>query len=553
MKRIILALVIGIALFWSPSISPSVDMKHDLFDKAVFALTQDPIGINFTSPTTGESLSRNTTIKVNATVIVGANVMLRWNNDSWINITDSYNSTSRLYEYPMDASCLPTGNVTFVAKQVTSHGTVQSSVEAYVDWERPPILIVDDFFNTTVTLYYTSALEALGYHSGSGYDVWRISTNGSPSASDLLDYQIVIWYKSADSSAISSGEQNSIQAFLMDSSTRKMLLTGTEIAWTAYQAGYDAWLSTNFGVNDYIGDGSNSEDLVGFAGGPFYGATYTYGGGNGSRATGGVDWVRTLDFSQGLIEFASSGYDEFAAIVSPFAQGMFFGFAFDAISNQSGRIDLMNRTLTYFGLYDRPQVSMISPTNGDLENSPMQIEWTSSSSIPGAFYSPSYSIFVDGQKIVSDLLLEAYVADLENGNHTVRVVCNDNYGQRGYASVSFETDAIPPQIIVLSHQEGSVLKSNTPIDFDLIDDHFRNALARWDSDLHNLFGPPYTTMLPLGNGNHTFQVIAFDAAGNSGWRDFTFMCDDIPPDVALVDLANSSVLTSDVTIRLEIN
>jgi hypothetical protein len=196
---------------------------------------------------------------------------------------------------------------------------------------------------------------------------------------------------------------------------------------------------------------------------------------------------------------------------------------------------------------------MISPTDGELEASPLSIEWNSSSSIPGAFYSPSYSIFVDGQEIVSDLLLETYVADLENGNHTIRVVCNDNYGQRGYASVSFETDAILPQIIVLSHQEGSVLKSNTPIDFNLIDDHFQYALARWDSDLHSLFGPPYTTMLPLGNGNHTFQVIAYDAAGNSRWRDFTFMCDDIPPDVALVDLANSSVLTSDVTIRLEIN
>jgi hypothetical protein len=504
-------------------------MKHDLFDEAVFALTQEPIGINFTSPTTGESLSGNTTIKVNATVIVGADVMLRWNNDSWINLTDSYNATSRLYEYTMDVGCLPTGNVTFETKQVTSHGTIQSSVEAYIDWERPPILIVDDFYNTTVTLYYTSALEALGYHNGTGYDVWRKATDGSPSASDLLDYQIVIWYKSADSSAISLGDQNSIQTFLMDSSPRKMLLTGTEIAWTAYLAGYEAWLSSNFGVNDYIGDGSNSEDLVGYVGGPFFGATYSYGGGNGSRALGGADWVRTVEFSQGVIEYASSGFDEFAATLSPYVYGMFFGFAFDAISSQSDRIDLMNRT------------------------SPLQIEWNSSSDIPGALYSPSYRIFVDGQQIVSDLLLDTYSADFEDGNHTIRIVCEDNYGQRGYTSVSIEIDAVLPQIIVLSHEEGSVLKSNTSIDFGFIDDHFSHALARWDSDMYGLFSPPYTTMLPVGNGNHSFDIIAFDTPGNGNFGHYVFICDDNPPDVALTDLVNGSVIASDVTISLEIN
>ena len=554
MKKLILPLCIGIILFSSLSFGSMIDAKPRFLEEPTYTPAQEPIGINFTSPMSGEYLSGNTTIKVNATPIQDAKLMLKWNDDSWIEITVYYNTTSLLYEYPMDVTCLPTGNITFVAKHMTSHGTVQSSVEAYVDWERPPILIVDDYDNTTVTLYYTSALEAHGYLNGSGYDVWRIVTAGSPSDTDLLDYQFVIWYKSGDTSAISLGERNSIETYLLDPSFRKMLLTGTEIVWRAYNGGgYEGWLSSNFGVNDYIGDGSNSENLIGAISGPFYGANYPYGGGNGSRATGGADWIRTLEFSQGMIEYASSGYDEYAATVSPFVNGMYFGFAFDAISSQSDRIDLMNRTLDYFGLYDAPLVNIVSPNDGDLTNSPLQLEWNSISTIPGFSYSPSYSIFIDGQRVAAGLPGETYSIALENGNHTIRVVCEDNYGQRGYANVSIECDSILPQIEVANQIAGSVLKSNTLLDFDLIDDHLDGAIARWDSDSWAPFQSPYNTLLPIGNGNHTFHVIAFDAAGNSNFTAFVFICDDVPPDITLRDLANNSILMSDAAISLEIN
>jgi hypothetical protein len=523
-------------------------------DESVFVLSQDLIGINFTSPTSGENLSGNITIKVNATLIGSGQLMLRWNNDSWIDITNAYNITSRLYEYHFDTTCLPPGNVKFIAKQVTSHGSVQSTVDANITWERPPILIVDDYHNATIAQYYTNALDALGYLNGSGYDVWRTQIAGAPDDTDLLDYQFAIWYKSDDSSVISSGERTAIQTFLSNLSSRKLLLTGTEIAWRAYNGGgYEAWLSSNFGVNDYIGDGSNSENLIGSVGGPLSGANYSYGGGDGSKAGGGSDWCRTLEFSTGIAEYQSSGYDEYAAIISPIVSGLFFGFAFDAISNSSDRVDLLNRTLSYFGIYDPPQTNVIAPIGGDLENSMVDLEWNSSSAIPGAFYNPSYAIFVDGQKYISGLSLENYTITLEQGNHTIRVVCEDNYGQRGYANVSIECDTILPQIEIVNHEAGSVLQSNTLLDFDLIDDHLQSAIGRWDSATWITFTPPYDTTLPSGDGNHTFFILAFDAAGNSNATDFTFICDDSLPDIELVDLVNGSILMSDVTINLNIN
>ncbi|MFX1272896.1 MAG: hypothetical protein ACFFAX_14505, partial [Promethearchaeota archaeon] len=316
---------------------------------------------------------------------------------------------------------------------------------------------------------------------------------------------------------------------------------------------FEGWLSSTFGVNDYIGDGSNSETLVGSVGGPYADVSYTYGGGDGSRAGGGADWVRTMEFSMGMIEYQSSGYDEYAATSSPFANGVFFGFAFDAISNSSGRLDLMNRTLSYFNVYDSPSVNIVAPISGSLERAQVDLEWSSYSPIPGAFYNPSYNIFIDGQEYVSEVSSETYSVALENGNHTVRIVCEDNYGQRGYANVSIECDAIYPQIEALNHAPGSVLQSNTLIVFEIIEDHFDTALARWSTGSWVTFMPPFETVLPSGNGNHAFYIIAFDLAGNMNSTEFTFTCDDVFPDIALVDMVNGSVLSSNAPISFEIN
>ena len=87
MKRLLLVMVISIAFILSSSSTTVVEIAQESRDASWYTLAQDPIGLNFTSPATGEYLSGNITIKVNATVIAGANVMLRWHSDSWINIT----------------------------------------------------------------------------------------------------------------------------------------------------------------------------------------------------------------------------------------------------------------------------------------------------------------------------------------------------------------------------------------------------------------------------------------------------------------------------------
>ena len=517
-------------------------------------LSQGSFGINFITPAEGEHLSGNITIKVNATVISNIPFLLRWNNDSWIDITDMYNATSKFYEYTMDVTCLPTGNVTFEAKQDTGHGIIHASVEATIDWYHPPILVVCDFYDVNITDYYTDALEALGYHEGIGYSTWHTVTNGSPTADDLLQYQFVIWFRGADTSAISLAERNAIQTYLHDMSLHKMLLSGTEIAWRAYNGGgYEAWLSTNFGVNDYIGDGSNSENVLGRIETPFSGTNYTYGGGDGSQMGGWADWLRTLDLSLGLFEYASSGYDEYAATMSPSVGGILFGFAFDAISTAAYRIDLMNRILNYLEIYSPPKLEIVAPSEGGLHRSPLPLSWNSSSEILTLVYTPTYKIFVDGKLVIDDWLLESYQLPITDGTHTVRIVCEDNYGQRDYGSITIEVDATYPITDPLNFNEGAVLKSGSLLIFNITDFHLDNVVSGWDFDAWTAFPSPYQTYLPSGDGIHVFHVNATDTAGNWNYTQFLLTCDDSPPSISLIGLMNSSSMNGGSNIQLEVN
>jgi hypothetical protein len=544
-----------VGIFLCASVSVTTDMgTEELFthhDSA--ASDQVSLSIVFITPFEGEILSGNFTVKINATVVHNIPLLLRWNNDSWIDLTNWYNGTSHFYEYPMDVTCLPTGNVTFEAKQDTGHGILYSFVEATVDWYRPPVLVVCDYYDANITEYYTSALETLGYYERIGYSTWYTSSNGSPTVSDLLKYQFVIWFRGGDTSTIPLEERNAIEAYLTDSSGRKMLLTGTETAWRAYNdGGYEVWLSANFGVNDYIRDGSNTENLLGCVGTPFFGANYTYGGGDGSHMTGWADWVRTLEYSIGIFEYASSGYDEYAATMSPFVNGIFFGFAFDAISTSADRLDLMNKTLNYLLIYDPPQTSILTPLEGELRSSAFLLNWESVSVISYTLYNPSYKIFVDGQLVADDWILETYLLTLSDGNHTIRIVCEDNYGQRGYDSVTIEIDASNPRNEITNFIEGAVLKGGSLLIFNITDSHLDNVVSGWDSDTWTIFSPPYQTYLPSGDGVHILHVNSTDVVGNWNYTQFSLTCDDTPPDISLINHVNGSNMMSGRKIQLTI-
>ena len=85
------------------------------------------------------------------------------------------------------------------------------------------LLVDDDQDNPDVRAYYTSALDALG----ATYYVWDLATpQGDPSASDLLGYQMVIWFTGYPrNDTLTEANESAVAAYL-DAGGRFLLSSG---------------------------------------------------------------------------------------------------------------------------------------------------------------------------------------------------------------------------------------------------------------------------------------------------------------------------------------
>ena len=73
------------------------------------------------------------------------------------------------------------------------------------------LLVDDDQDNPDVGAYYTSALDALG----ATYNVWDMATQGDPLTSDLLGYQMVIWFTGYPrSDTFTSANESTVSSYL---------------------------------------------------------------------------------------------------------------------------------------------------------------------------------------------------------------------------------------------------------------------------------------------------------------------------------------------------
>lgn len=73
------------------------------------------------------------------------------------------------------------------------------------------LLVDDDQDGPDVRIYYTSALDELGVT----YDVWDVATRGDPSADDLTNYQMVLWFTGYPrSDTFTSANEAAVAAYL---------------------------------------------------------------------------------------------------------------------------------------------------------------------------------------------------------------------------------------------------------------------------------------------------------------------------------------------------
>ncbi|MCX8173122.1 MAG: S8 family serine peptidase [Thermoplasmata archaeon] len=186
------------------------------------------------------------------------------------------------------------------------------------------ILLVDDDLGANYEVYFTKPLTLAGY----SFDVWDVYVDGSPGIDTLNQYEVVIWTTGDDwYSTLSASDEANLGEYLDGGG--KLFLSSQDYL-------YDAGL-TSFGM-DYLHIGAYDDD---------YGATYVVGV-SGDPISGGLGTVRLLypywDFTDHVEPDATaftvfkSNYGYPCAIRYEDPDGfrtVFFGFPFEAISNQN--------------------------------------------------------------------------------------------------------------------------------------------------------------------------------------------------------------------------
>ena len=130
---------------------------------------------------------------------------------------------------------------------------------------------------------------------------------------------------------------------------------------------------------------------------------------------------------------------------------------------------------------------------------------------------------------------EPYQTVVPNGEslHTLRVFANDSFGRWQHTVFQFIGDNTPPEIILISPGNSSLVFSGTEVSISVTDTHLESVIYNWDNDINQTWSG--TTLIPLGDGMHSLNIFANDSAENIMIVSCVFDVDDSPPTVQGVE------------------
>jgi hypothetical protein len=132
----------------------------------------------------------------------------------------------------------------------------------------PCVLLVDDDQDSPdVRTYYTSALDELR----ATYDVWDLAVQDAPSASDLMGYQMVIWFTGHPRSNTFTSANEAAVATYLDAEGRFCLVSEDYL----YDRGLTSFGQSRLRIGNYTDD-VNRTDPKGNGGHPIGGGLGPY-------------------------------------------------------------------------------------------------------------------------------------------------------------------------------------------------------------------------------------------------------------------------------------
>jgi hypothetical protein len=210
-------------------------------------------------------------------------------------------------------------------------------VQDFVLEPAPCTLLVDDDTGDDYETYYANALAAAGQE----YDLWTVTTQGSPTAADLAGYGRVVWLTGDDYQTTLTASDQAALASYLDGGGR-LFVSGQDI-------GYDIGSSpfyANYLHAQYVADDTNDTSLTGLD--FLAGADVVIAGGDGANNQDFPSQINPAGGSVAVYDYSSGIYGGVAYQDATYGV-VYFAFGFEGINNAADRTEVMSRTLAWLG------------------------------------------------------------------------------------------------------------------------------------------------------------------------------------------------------------
>jgi hypothetical protein len=140
-----------------------------------------------------------------------------------------------------------------------------------------------------------------------------------------------------------------------------------------------------------------------------------------------------------------------------------------------------------------------------------------------------------------------------DGEHTLYANAIDQASNFNYTLFVFIIDDTKPTVTINYPANNTIHKGSTAISLSISDVNLVIVNHKWDTNSWSEWIPPYDTVLPMGDGQHTLFVNAFDSAGNFNYSVYIFVTDETEPTITLNSPGNNTIQRSSATVNLSIS
>jgi parallel beta-helix repeat protein len=198
----------------------------------------------------------------------------------------------------------------------------------------------------------------------------------------------------------------------------------------------------------------------------------------------------------------------------------------------------------------QPQIILNSPINNSVIQKGIFLNFSVLDT-----YSIQVNYSINGEENIS--LSDPYdisTAGWPDGEYTVQINTLDQVGNSNFSWFFFTVDSTPPEIVINSPLNNSIIPAGTLLNFSVIDPIRMHVNYSLDKGIIITLSEPFEISTEgWVDGAHMVQINAINILGNSNSSLFTFTIDSTPPSIYIDPNLNRSTLCVGKPIQLNIS